>query len=194
MIDGAQHLRNANLYQKKRQEVEKHALLISQHQKKHLNCHKLQMSYVQSPKPLAIGYGYFSRSFHVPFSPRKTLLCRRQEKQLASTIVLSQLGKAPGFHPPQKTAAAPALHIKIPPIHKAQHWWIRWHLLSHIHVLTVSLYICCQILSRGEKHFFLSLFDSLFMRPSHMTYALISWRCLASYTNMKMDTRVHYKN
>lgn len=86
---------------------------------------------------------------HISLSRRRIVCCRRQERQLASTIAPSQLSKARGF----QTAAARALHIKNSPPHKARRWWIRWPLLRHIHVLTVSLYICCQLLSRGEKHF-----------------------------------------
>ncbi len=43
------------------------------------------------------------------------------ERQLASAIAQSQLGKAPGLHPLKKTAAARALHIKNPATNKALH-------------------------------------------------------------------------
>lgn len=70
--------------------------------------------------------------------------------------------------------------------HKAQHWWIRWHLLRHIHVPTVSLYICCQLLSRGEKHV-----PVFIWRPLHEAIApdlrrnRLSCRCSARARNME---------
>lgn len=133
-----------------------------------LNCHKLTSSHFQLPKFLIMGrYTVTLHTSHFSPSPGRVFLCRRQERQLASTIVHSQLGKAPGFHPPQKTAAVRALHIKNPPTHKARHWWIRWHPLRHIHFLTVSLYICCQLLSRGEKHFPVFIWQPLHEAISH---------------------------
>lgn len=54
-----------------------------------------------------------------------------------------------------------------PPSHETQHWWIIWHLLDFIHGLTVSLYICCQILSRQEKHF-----PVFILQPLHETILL----------------------
>lgn len=156
MVHRALHLRNQHYEQRESQEEETHASLMSQHPKKHL-----------SEVHNGMVYYYFPRSGHFSSSLRRTFCRRRQERQLESTIVQSQLGKAPGFHPPQKTTAARALHIKNSPTHKAQHWWIRWHLLHHIHVLTVSLYICCQLLSRGEKHFPVFIWQPLHEAISH---------------------------
>lgn len=112
-------------------------------------------------------YSYFECSSHSSHSPRRIFHCRGQERQLASPSMQPQLGKAPGFYPPQKTTAVRALHIKNPPTHKAWHWWIRWHLLHHIHFLTVSLYICCQLLSREEKHFPVFIWQPLHEAISH---------------------------
>lgn len=117
------------------------------------------------------------------------LLCWRQEKPSGCMAVQSQLGRAPGSSPPQKRSAAQTLHIKHLPTHKGQHWWAHWHLLSRIHVPTVSLYICCQILSRGEKHFPVFIWRPLREACSH-DCGVISSRCLARETSIKC-TQTH---
>lgn len=118
---GALHLRNLHFKQGERQGLGKQDLLVSQHLIIHLNVTQNESVPITKVPRTEMVYHCFSHYSLFPSSPRRTLLCWRQERQLASTVVQSQLGKAPGIHPPQKTTAARALHIKNPPTHKAQH-------------------------------------------------------------------------
>lgn len=102
-----------------------HALFISQIPKKalkrgsRLSCHKLKNQSV----PIAKVLRWYTATFQVisPLVIEELYSVGGRKRQLASTLVQSQMVEAPGIRPPQKTAAARALHIKNPPTHKAWH-------------------------------------------------------------------------
>ena len=121
---------------------------------------------------------------------------------LSSSTLLSERHRKDSLPPPPSLSPSWA-EILYPPLsepctsklsrHKALHWWIRWHLLRHIHVPTVSLYICCQLLSRGEKHV-----PVFIWQPLHEAIApdlrrnRLSCRCSARAGNMEKDIFVKY--
>lgn len=174
MVHRALHLRNLHFKWRERREEGKHGLLMNQHPKalkrgSQLSCHKLKVSHFQSPKFLI--NGWCAVILHAI---------------VISLIVLKEYsavrGRKDSLHPPacspswakllaftlhrRPLQCEPCTSKTFPHIKPGIDEYVG-SLLHHIHVLTVFLYICCQLLSRGEKHFPVFIWQPLHEAISH---------------------------